>query len=54
MAAGQTVPVEGEKWAASRPVLKEEPQDLLVKTGLVLKASGRARVRNNRIDVSEA
>lgn len=25
---GQAVPTEGEKWAASRPVLKEEPQDL--------------------------
>lgn len=45
--------MEGEMWADSRPVFKEEPQDLLVKTGLVLESSGRVCVRNRRIDVSE-
>lgn len=51
MAAGAgMVPTEGKKWADSRPVLKEEQQDLLVETGLVLKPSGRACVRNERED----
>ena len=44
------VPVEGEKWVDSSPFLKEDPQYLLVKTGLVLKPSNRTCMRNKNSD----
>lgn len=44
------MPAEGEKWTNSMLFLKEDPQDLLLETGLVLKPSDRACVRNKKDD----
>ena len=50
MAPGaRIVPMVGEKWADSRPFLKEEPKDWLVESRLVLKPSW-ACVRKKRED----